>query len=88
MGFKRLSIFTKNQPTIALSILHRPSYAGLWALVDSDYNRKNHDVSYVSITIITAIFLLFAISVSILTESTRDHHTAGVTDVYAQPWRQ
>ena len=55
------------------------------ALVDSDYNRKNHDVSYVSITIIT-VFLLFAMSFSTLGESTLDHHTAAVTQVYAQPY--
>jgi hypothetical protein len=53
------------------------------ALVNLDYNRKNRDVLYVSITII-AVFL-FAMSVSILTESTLDPHTA-VTDVYAQPY--
>jgi hypothetical protein len=47
-----------------------------------DYNRKNHNVLYVSITII-AIFL-FAMSVSIFSESTLDHQTA-VNDVYAQP---
>jgi pimeloyl-ACP methyl ester carboxylesterase len=54
------------------------------ALVNPDYNRKNRDVLYVSITII-AVFL-FAMSVSILSESTLDHHTAAVTDVYAQPY--
>ena len=43
-----------------------------------DYNRKNHNVLYVSITII-AIFL-FAMSVSIFSESTLDHQTA-VNDV-------
>ena len=52
------------------------------ALVNQDYNRKNRDVLDASITII-AVFL-FAMSVSILSESTLDHHTA-VTDVYAQP---
>ena len=54
------------------------------ALVNPDYNRKNRDVLYVSITIIAAVFL-FAMSISILGESTLDHHTAAVTDVYAQP---
>jgi hypothetical protein len=48
------------------------------ALVNPDYNRKNRDVLCVSITII-AVFL-FAMSVSILSESTLDHHTT-VTDV-------
>lgn len=46
---------------------------------------KNRDVLYVSITIIAAVFL-FAMSVSILSESTLDYHTAAVTDVYAQPY--
>jgi hypothetical protein len=54
------------------------------ALVNPDYRRKNRDVLYVSITIISAVFL-FAMSVSILSESTLDHHAAAVTDVYAQP---
>ena len=40
--------------------------------------------SYISITIV-AVFL-FAISVSILSESTLDHRTAAITDVYAQPY--
>ena len=53
-------------------------------LVNPDYNRKNRDVLHVSITII-AVFL-FAMSVSILSESTLDHHTSAVTDVYAQPY--
>jgi uncharacterized protein len=53
------------------------------ALVNPDYNRKNRDVLYVSITII-AVFL-FAMLVSSLSESTLDHHTA-VNDVYAQPY--
>jgi uncharacterized protein len=48
-----------------------------------DYNRKNSEVLYVSITII-AVFL-FAMLVSSLSESTLDHHTA-VNDVYAQPY--
>ncbi|MGH9982923.1 MAG: hypothetical protein ACRD8W_03105 [Nitrososphaeraceae archaeon] len=48
------------------------------ALVNPDYNRKNRDVLYVSITII-AVFL-FAMYVSILSESTLDYHTAAVTD--------
>ncbi len=55
------------------------------ALVNSDYNRKNRDVLYVSVTIIAAVFL-FAMSVSILSESTLNHDTAAVTDVYAQPY--
>jgi alpha-beta hydrolase superfamily lysophospholipase len=55
------------------------------ALVNPDYNGKNRDVLYVSITIIAAVFL-FGMSVSILSESTLDHHTAAVTDVYAQPY--
>jgi uncharacterized protein len=53
------------------------------ALVNPDYNRKNRDVLYVSITII-AVFL-FAMLVSSLSESTLDHRTA-VNDVYAQPY--
>ena len=56
------------------------------ALINSDYNRKNCDFLYVSITIIATVFLLFAMSVSILSESTLDHHTAAVTQVYAQPY--
>jgi uncharacterized protein len=52
------------------------------APVNPDYNRKNRDVLYVSITIV-AVFL-FAMSVSILSDSTLDHHK--VTDVYAQPY--
>ena len=55
------------------------------ALANPDYNRKNRDVLYVSITVITAVFL-FAMYVSILSESTIDRHTAAVTDVYAQPY--
>jgi uncharacterized protein len=54
------------------------------ALVNPDYNRKNRDVLFVSITIIAAVFL-FATSVSILIESTLDRHTSAVTHVYAQP---
>jgi uncharacterized protein len=53
------------------------------ALVNPDYNRKNRDVLYVSITII-AVFL-FAMLVSSLSESTLDHHTT-VTEAYAQPY--
>jgi uncharacterized protein len=55
------------------------------ALVYPDYNTKNRDVLYASTTIIAAVFL-FAISVSILSESTLDHRTAAITDVYAQPY--
>ena len=51
------------------------------ALVNPDYNRKNRDVLYVSITII-AVFL-FAMLVSSLSESTLDRHTAAVNYVYA-----
>jgi uncharacterized protein len=40
---------------------------------------------YVSITIIAAVFV-FAMSVSILSESSLDHHTSAFTDVYAQPY--
>ena len=54
------------------------------ALDNSDYNRENRDVLYVSITII-AVFS-FAMSVSILGESPLGHHTAAVTDVYAQSY--
>jgi pimeloyl-ACP methyl ester carboxylesterase len=54
------------------------------ALLNLDYRRKNCDVLYVSITII-AVFL-FAMSVSILSGSTLDHHTTAVADVYAQPY--
>jgi alpha-beta hydrolase superfamily lysophospholipase len=56
------------------------------AQVNPDYNKKDYDVLYVSITIIAAAVFLFAMSVSILSESTLDHHTAAVTDVYAQPY--
>ena len=55
------------------------------ALVNPVNNRNNHDILYVSITAIAAVFL-FATSVSILTESTLDHHTSAVTDVYAQEY--
>jgi uncharacterized protein len=48
------------------------------------YKSKNHDVLCISVTIFAVV--LFAISVSILSESTLDHHTAAVTDVYAQPY--
>ena len=54
------------------------------ALANPDYNMKARDLLYVSITIIAAVFL-FAMSVSILSESALDHHTA-VTEVYAQPY--
>jgi hypothetical protein len=54
-------------------------------LVNPDYNRENRDVLYLSITVIAALFL-YAMSVSILNESTLDHHTAVITDVYAQPY--
>lgn len=53
------------------------------ALANPDYNMKARDVLYVSITIISVF--LFAMSVSILSESALDHHTA-VTEVYAQPY--
>jgi hypothetical protein len=49
-------------------------------LLDLDYRRKNCDVLYVSITLITAVFL-FAMAVSILSESTSDHCKADVTYV-------
>ena len=45
---------------------------------------KTRDDLYVSITIIS-VFLFF-VSVSILSESGLDHHTATVTEVYAQPY--
>lgn len=45
---------------------------------------KARDVLYVSITIISVF--LFAMSVSILSESALDHRTAVVTEVYAQPY--
>ena len=54
------------------------------ALVNPDYNMKARDVLYVSITFISVF--LFAMSVSILSESALDHHTADVTEVYAQPY--
>jgi hypothetical protein len=54
------------------------------ALANRDYNMKARDLLFVSITIIAAVFL-FAMSVSILSESALDHHTA-VTEVYAQPY--
>ena len=54
------------------------------ALVNPDYNSKTRDVLYVSITFISVF--LFAMSVSILSESTLDHHIAEVTEVYAQPY--
>lgn len=53
------------------------------ALANPDYNMRARDVLYVSITIISVF--LFAMSVSILSESALDHHTA-VTEVYAQPY--
>jgi uncharacterized protein len=52
-------------------------------LANPDYNMKARDVLYVSITIISVF--LFAMPVSILSESALDHHTA-VTEVYAQPY--
>jgi hypothetical protein len=55
------------------------------ALLNPDYNMKNRDVFYVSVTIFAAVFL-FAMSVSNLSESPSDHHTGAVTDVYAQPY--
>ena len=45
---------------------------------------KARDVLYVSITIISVF--LFAMSVSILCVSALNHHTADVTEVYAQPY--
>ena len=54
------------------------------ALANPNHNRKNRDVLYVSITIVSVC--LFAISVSILSESTLEHHIAAGTDVYAQPY--
>ena len=54
------------------------------ALANPNHNRKNRDVLYVSITIVSVF--LFAISVSILSESTLEHHIAAGTDVYAQPY--
>jgi hypothetical protein len=54
-------------------------------LPNPDYNIKNRKVLYVSVTIISAAFL-FAMSVSILSESTLNHDTAPVTDVYAQSY--
>ena len=53
------------------------------ALVNPDYNRKNHDVLYVSMTII-AVFL-FSMSVSFLSESPLHHHTT-IAEAYAQPY--
>ena len=53
------------------------------ALANPNHNRKNRDVLYVSITIVSVF--LFAISVSILSESTLEHHIER-TDVYAQPY--
>ena len=81
--FKKFSIFTESQPTIALTLLQRSSYSRPVAQDDPDYNRKNRDVLYVSITV-SAVFL-FAMSVSILSDSTLDHHKA-ITEVYAQPY--
>jgi hypothetical protein len=54
------------------------------ALLNPDYDMKHHDVLYVSIKIIAAVFL-FAISASIPSELTLDRNIA-VTDVYAQPY--
>ena len=53
-------------------------------VVNPDYDMKARDDLYVSITIIS-VFLFF-VSVSILSESGLDHHTATVTEVYAQPY--
>jgi pimeloyl-ACP methyl ester carboxylesterase len=55
------------------------------ALVNPVYNRNNRDILYVSITIISAVFL-FGMSFSILYESTLDDRTADANDVYAQPY--
>jgi len=52
-------------------------------VVNPGYRGKNHDVLYVSITII-AVFL-FAMSVSFLSESTLHHHTI-IAEAYAQPY--
>jgi uncharacterized protein len=54
------------------------------ALANPNHNRKNRDVLYVSITIVSVF--LFAMLVSILSEFTLDRHIAAVTDVYAQPY--
>jgi pimeloyl-ACP methyl ester carboxylesterase len=53
-------------------------------LVNPDYSMKARDVLYLSITIIAAV-VLSATSFSIFSESTIEHRTAAVTDVYAQP---
>ena len=52
-------------------------------VVNPGYSWKNRDVLYVSITI-TAVFL-FAMSVSILSESTL-HHNTTIAEAYAQPY--
>src|SRR6476660_2199712 len=52
-------------------------------IINPGYSGKNHDVLYVSITII-AVFL-FAMSVSFLSESTLHHHTT-IAEAYAQPY--
>ena len=52
-------------------------------VVNLGYSWKNRDVLYVSITI-TAVFL-FAMSVSILSESTL-HHNTTIAEAYAQPY--
>src|SRR6476620_2171077 len=52
-------------------------------IINPGYSGKNHDVLYVSITII-AVFL-FAILVSFLSESTLHHHTT-IAEAYAQPY--
>ena len=71
--------------SIRLKYITKIQLCKTMALLNPDYRRKNRDVLYVSITII-AVFL-FAMSVSILNESTLDHYTpAAVADVYAQPY--
>jgi uncharacterized protein len=58
-------------------------YTAKVAVINTDYDGKNHHVLYVSITII-AVFL-FAMSVSFLSESTLHHHRT-VSEAYAQPY--
>jgi alpha-beta hydrolase superfamily lysophospholipase len=53
------------------------------ALVTLNYDKKNRDILYISITVI-AVFLV-AMLASILNDTTLNHHMV-VTDVYAQPY--
>ena len=82
-GFKRLRIFAESQPTMALTILRSSVILEEVGIVNPDYNRKKHGGLYASMSIMAVS--LFALSFSVLGESTL-FHTTIVTDVYAQPY--